>query len=75
MRLSNISTGEGAIMGLERSKIVPAAFWLALLLIGFATNYSPPRRPARGATDLVETKARATHLAQESFGFGRTTHR
>jgi hypothetical protein len=53
-------------MALDNSKIVPAAFWLAFLALGFATSIGgPDKRHARApkATMVAETEKPAARPA------------
>jgi hypothetical protein len=63
--IENIIRQEAA-MGVESSKAIPKAFWLALLLVGLMTHYSDlrPRRMARAEASPIETKISSTRLAQ-----------
>ncbi len=48
-------------MALEKSKIVPAAFWVGFLALGFVTSLDARHRPQHGVRGAV---ARETVLAQ-----------
>jgi hypothetical protein len=58
-----------AAMGVDKSKAMPKALWLALLLVGLMTSYNDlkPRRMARVEASSIETKIHDARLAQESW--------
>lgn len=58
-----------AAMGVDKSKAIPKALWLALMLVGLMTssNDLKPRRMARADASSIETKIHAARLAQENW--------
>jgi hypothetical protein len=50
-------------MAFANSKLVPAAFWIGFLLLGFITSFSgPDRRAARGLGPAKEGAAAPLHV-------------
>ncbi len=66
--IENVIRQEAA-MEVEKSKAIPKALWLALLLVGLMTSYNDlkPRRMTRADASSIETKIHAARLAQESW--------
>ena len=65
--IENVIRQEAA-MEVGKSKAIPKALWLALLLVGLMTSYNDlkPRRMARADAASIETKIHAAQLAQEN---------
>ena len=66
--IENVIRQEAA-MEVEKSKAIPKALWLALMLVGLMTssNDLKPRRMARADASSIETKIHADRLAQENW--------
>jgi hypothetical protein len=69
--IENVIRQEAA-MEVGKSKAIPKALWLALLLVGLMTSYNDlkPRRMARADASSIETKIHSARLAQESWREG-----